>query len=69
MDNEDAIRKQISETLKQTFRNGLLQGTTAICAVILEKAKQEDKTAEERINDIKTFCETGLGAKKKQEED
>lgn len=59
--DEQMIRETLTKSLKDTHRAGLLQGSRAMCSVILGKAKDEGKTADERLADIVKFCEVSLG--------
>ena len=61
--DEIKIQEMLTETLRDTHRNGLLQGSKAMCAVIYEKAIDSSRTYEDRIADIITFCEISLGDK------
>lgn len=59
------LEKRLEVEFKQRFREmhteGVKQGAKAICHAILEKAKNESKTYEQRIVDIVQFCTIGLG--------
>lgn len=61
---EKQLRELFTNSFKDTFRNGLLQGSKAMCKVILDKANDTAKTPDERISDIVKFCEVSLGKKK-----
>lgn len=61
--DEELLRDTIQKSLKDTHSKGLLQGSKAMCGVILEKANDTTKTPEERIAEIKRFCEVSLGEK------
>lgn len=61
---EQQLRELFTNSFKDTFRNGLLQGSKAMCKVILDKANDTAKTSDERIADIVKFCEVSLGEKK-----
>ena len=39
------------------------QGAKAICGVVLEEINSTDKTAEEKLQILKVFCEKSLGLK------
>lgn len=58
---EDKLREVFNKGYKNTFRNGLLKGSKAMCRVIFDKANNESKTPEDRIEDIKNFCKVSLG--------
>lgn len=60
---QDALRYTFGSGLERQHRNGLAQGTYAACKVVYDKAVDESKTYEERINSIKKFCETFLNNK------
>lgn len=64
---EEMLRDLLTNSLKETHRNGLLQGSKAICHVVLDKANDTSKTPEERLEDIKKFCEVSLGNKNHNE--
>ena len=57
---QERIKMALRENLEKQFRNGVTQGMYAACKVISDKASDEAKTHEERINDIITFCEPAL---------
>ena len=59
--NDEMFRKTFEEGFKKHFQNGLLQGSRAICKVVYDKACDEKKTVEERIEDIKKFCSVLVG--------
>lgn len=60
---KDKIQMSFRMNLEKQFRNGLTQGMYAACKVISEKATDESKSAEERIQDIVKFCNTAIVAK------
>ena len=60
---EQHLNDVFTKALKDTHRNGLLQGSKAMCHVILELASDTKKTPDERIEAIKKFCATGLSRK------
>lgn len=57
---ESILREEFNKGYKSVFQNGLLQGSKAVCKVVLDKANDERKTLEERIEDIKKFCRVSL---------
>ena len=57
---QERIKMTLRENLEKQFRNGITQGMYAACKVISDKASDETKTYEERINDIITFCKPAL---------
>ena len=60
--NKNDIEKEMLDVLKQTHTNGLLQGSRAMCKVILDKANNKSKSSEERLEDIIKFCSISLGS-------
>lgn len=62
---EEVVRKKFEEVRN----SGLIAGSKAICAVVLEKAKDEATTIEERLADIIDFCERSIGVAKKYDEE
>ena len=61
------FEKQIKEKFEFVRNQGLIAGSKAICGVVLEKAKNEEKSVEERLHDIIDFCEVSLGVAKENE--
>lgn len=61
-DNEFRQKIQMSfrEKLNDQLKNGLAQGMYAACKIIRNKAMEEDKTPEERLHNIISFCEPVL---------
>ena len=55
------FKKEVDKQLRAVFSNGLRQGTKAICGVVLEEINSEGKTAEQKLEVLKTFCEKSLG--------
>ena len=49
------------------FQKGLLQGSKAVCKVIYDKANDNKNNANEKIDEIKRFCEVSLNNKKMKE--
>ncbi len=63
--NKDLLFRQIvTDSLQKQHMAGLTQGAYAMCQVVLDKAKDDSKTADERIADIIRFCSTCIGADK-----
>lgn len=58
---EKVLRETFKKSLRDTFQKGLLQGSKAIAKVVFDKANDVNKTAEERIEEIKRFCSVSLG--------
>lgn len=52
----ETIKAKFRDGFKEQFRNGLAQGCYAVCKVVLDKAGDESKPAEERLKDIVSFC-------------
>ena len=63
INEENQMRELFTDSLKKTFRNGLALGSKAICQVVLDKANDTEKTSEEIVADIKSFCEVSLKPK------
>lgn len=57
---ENILREEFTKGYRSVFRSGLLQGSKAVCKVIFDKADDDSKTLEERIEDIKKFCKVSL---------
>jgi hypothetical protein len=66
-ENQAKLEKQVREKFEQVRNSGLIAGSKAICGVVLEKAKDEEKSVEERIHDIIDFCERSLGVAEKND--
>lgn len=63
INDETKLQIIFKRALQKTHRDGLLQGSKAICDVVLKKAKDKTKNTEERLKDIIDFCNTSLGNK------
>lgn len=59
--NDELFAQTFREGFKKQYQNGLLTGSKAICKVVHDKATDDAKTPEERIEDIKKFCGVLLG--------
>lgn len=59
--NDALFRKTFEEGFKKQYQNGLLTGSRAICKVVFDKANDETKDPQTRIDDIKKFCSVALG--------
>ena len=57
---QEKIKMTLRNNLEKQFRNGITQGLCATCKVIYDKATDEGRTFEERVNAIIAFCETAL---------
>lgn len=59
---EHKLQEEFEKQLQKQFTNGLLQGSKAICAVVLDKINNlENVSPEGIIQDLKIFCEQSLG--------
>lgn len=69
-DTESKFRLEIETKLLGVRQAGLAAGTKAISQVIYNIAINEEKSLEERMNDIIKFCSVGLaiGEKKAEEQ-
>ena len=59
--NDNAVHNIVTtykKNIENQFRNGLAQGMYASCKVILDKARDERMSVDDRITDIANFCET-----------
>lgn len=54
--NRVAMERAVTEQLKKFHSMGMMRGAYSMCQVVLEKAKDETRTADERIADIVEFC-------------
>lgn len=61
--DEKLFKKEVDKQLRIVFANGMSQGTKAICGVVLEEINSTGKTAEEKLQVLKTFCEKSLAIK------
>lgn len=64
--NDGALKQTLEKGLRTQFLNGLRQGTTAICAVVRDKASDTEKSVEERLDDIIRFCNVSLNSKEQE---
>jgi hypothetical protein len=60
-ETDKALEKAIKEQLDKARFIGLAIGAKSISKVVMDKATDESKTAEEKIADIIEFCKVGLG--------
>ncbi len=68
-DHNDAMFREVFKNgFQKQYQNGLLQGARAMCKVVYDKACDEKKTLEERIEDIKSFVGTLLSLPVKEEQ-
>lgn len=56
----EEFEKQIREKFEYVRTQGLIAGSKTMCGVVLEKAKNEEKSVEERLHEIIDFCEVSL---------
>lgn len=56
--NDQVFKRVVTDGLRKQHTAGIAQGAYAVSKVILEKATDENKTAEERLADIIAFCRT-----------
>ena len=66
INDETKLQIIFKRALQKTHRDGLLQGSKAMCNVVLNKARDKTKTAEERLKDIVDFCNTSLENKQRK---
>lgn len=64
----DEFIKAVEPTTQKVRDTALVEGSKAICGVILQKAEDAKMTYKERIQDIISFCKTSLGISKKYKE-
>lgn len=57
---EKQLREAFNKGFESTHRIGLVQGAIAIAKVVLDKANNENKAPEDRLDDIIKFCEKSL---------
>lgn len=62
-EQNELIEKKLKTELDRAFRNGMSNGAKSMCMVILEKCNQKKNPAK-IVEDVKRFCETGLGKRK-----
>ena len=61
---EKQFEKELYQKLKNQYKEGMISGSKAICSVILDKVNNDKVTDEEKIKEIKLFCENRLGENK-----
>lgn len=64
--NEQLLRDAFRKGLEKQHKNGLLQGATAICGVVIDIARDTKLTPDERIEKIIAFCSVSLNAKNRK---
>lgn len=62
--DEKEIVKSFEKKFREIHSAGLMQGCKAMCKCVLDKLNNENLSAEERLEDIKKFCEVSLSSKK-----
>lgn len=60
---QERLKMTFRMRLEEQFRNGIAQGMYAACKVINDRANAEDKTPEERLQNIIEFCQPALRLK------
>ena len=63
-EQERIITKAIEDQIKRARNEGLVAGATGITGAILEKCNS-GKNPKKLVEEIKKFCEIGLGVNKK----
>ena len=53
---QDKIKMSFRNNLEKQFRNGLAQGMYAACKVVYDRASDETKPIEERLEAVINFC-------------
>ena len=66
---DEKLSLEIQTRLLKIRQDGLIQGAKAISKVVYDKATDESKTFEERIEDIKKFCLVSLGKEQMEAEE
>lgn len=61
---EEKLRKEFEHGFKTQFKNGMAQGVYAVSKVIFDRASDESVPCEERIQEIKRFCQVSLNVNK-----
>lgn len=56
--NDGMFKRVVTDGLRKQHSLGIAQGAYAICKVVLDKAEDSKRSAEERLADIITFCKT-----------
>lgn len=58
--NMDDIETKLRDVMRSATNNGIMAGARAMCNLVLDKAENPDKTAEERLQDIVDLCKANL---------
>lgn len=61
--NDNLFKKEFEKGFRKQYNNGLLSGAYAVCQVVLEKAKDDSMSADERLAEIIRFCEVSFPKK------
>lgn len=54
--NDQVFRRVVTGGLQKQHTAGVAQGAYAMCKVVLDKATDESKTVEQRLDDVIAFC-------------
>lgn len=54
--NDQVFKQVVTDGLRKQHSSGIAQGAYAMCKVVLDKATDESKTIEQRLNDVIAFC-------------
>ena len=55
---QEKLKAKFREGYENEFKRGLAKGAYAVCKVVYDRATDETKTPDERLNIIKEFCAT-----------
>lgn len=55
--NDQVFKRVVTGGLQKQHTAGVAQGAYAMCKVVLEKATDETKPVEQRLEDVIAFCE------------
>lgn len=56
--NDQVFKRVVTDGLQKQHTAGIAQGAYAMCRVVLDKATDESKTVEQRLEDVIAFCKT-----------
>lgn len=62
---EKTFDAAIHAEMKKVRDNAMVSGMKSVASVVLAKCNQEDKTSDEIVNEIREFCNKGLGNNRK----
>ena len=54
--NDQVFKRVVTGGLQKQHTAGVAQGAYAMCKVVLDKATDESKTVEQRLDDVIAFC-------------